>query len=136
MNNVSFYGSETNGSVSDKIQAYRNLNSKSAKNETTGSVGYLNETQSADTVCFRGHEEKKGSSFLGTIFKVGALALITIGGLAAAHKYNAVEKIPNDRIKGWLKNSGKVTEPCYNWCKTAKEFCTENYNKLINRFKK
>ncbi len=145
---VSFYGNsgETTGSVSNR----RNIVGKplpeppNAIHETTGSCGYLREqaprieTLDKDTVCFKGNMDKqeKSSSFFGTFLTLGALAAVVVGGLGLAHKYNAVEYIKNDKLRDLLKNSGKVTEPCYNWCKSVKTFCTEYYDKIAKRFKK
>lgn len=144
---VSFYdnGNETTGSVSNRIGAAGSRISaySSAKNETTGSCGYETKSPTVDTlekdeICFRGRENKKdkSSSLFGTLLTFGALTAIVVGGLGYAHKKGLVNKISNERIKGWLKNSNKITEPCYNACKTVKNFCTENYDKIIKKFKK
>jgi len=142
---VSFYGrgGETTGSVSDRTQELRQK-SISPKCETTGSCGYLQEqtprieTLDKDKVCFKGGADKKekSSSVFGTILTLGALAAVVVGGLGLAHKYDLVGKIKNEKFKDLLKNSGKVTEPCYNWCKSVKTFCTEYYDKIAKRFKK
>ena len=145
---VSFYGNggETTGSVSNR----RNIVGKplpeppNAIHETTGSCGYLREqaprieTLDKDTVCFKGGADKKekSSSVFGTILTLGALAAVVVGGLGLAHKHDIVGQLKNEKFKNLLKNSGKVTEPCYNWCKSVKTFCMEHYDKIVKKFKK
>ena len=144
---VSFYGNgnETTGSISNRISAAGNRISaySSAKNETTGSCGYETKSPTVDNlekdeVCFKGKGDKKDKSIslFGTLLTVGALTAIVVGGLGYAHKKGLVNKISNERIKGWLKNSNKITEPCYKACKSVKNFCVENYDKIIKKIKK
>ena len=125
MYNVSFNG-ETAGSV--------------AKRELTPQRRYEAPVQlpeqAPDTVSFRGKEEKEESSFLGGLVKTLVVAGLVVGGLGYAHKTGAVGKLKDGKLKDLLKNSNKITEPCYKWYQSAKEFCVKNYNKIKDFFVK
>jgi len=141
---VSFYGNgETTGAIANRkgIVGKPLPIPPGAICETTGSCGYLRQTPNIedlekDVVSFRGKNDNKKHSIFGTILSIGALAAIVIGGLAGAEKYKLVDKISNARVKGWLKNSDKITKPCYDVCKKAQKFCLENYDKILKKIKK
>ena len=135
---VSFMGGETTGGVADKQV-------ETAKKETTGGVGVRKQQESifavdnepkCDTVCFKGREysggSEKKSSTINYILGLSALTAITVGLLGLAHKHNAVSKISNEKIKDFLKNSEKITEPCYRACKWVKN---NSYDKAVSYFK-
>ena len=88
MCSVSFHG-ESAGSIGylDKVS--------SRGGESAGSIGKITNAQGeatlvqspeCDTVNFKGREEKKKSSFFGTILGLAVTAGIAIGGLAYSHK--------------------------------------------------
>ena len=128
---VSFRGSETAGSVSDrKIET--------SKQETAGSVGARKNQESIftvdnelkqDTVCFRGREgeQKKTSTTTVVLGTLGTAALV-VGLLGLAHKYNVVEGIKNPKIKDFLQNADGITKPCYELCKWVKN---NSYDKVV-----
>ena len=82
-----------------------------------------------DTVCFRGKEQEKESSFLGTLAKIGIGAAAIVAGLGCAKKYKLVDKIPDGTFKDYLttieqSNSSEtgVREEIY------KRYIMVNYN--------
>ncbi len=141
MNSVSFYGChETAGSVADRI-------SKSVRNETTGSIGYLNDVEqpnvpenslSGDTVSFHGNDkkEKNGISAVGTILLTAGAAALIIAGLAYAHRSDVVGKMSEGKFKDFLSKGNKITSTCDNWCKSAQDFCKKGIDKIKGWFKK
>jgi len=136
---VNFRGGETTGGVSDR-------QIETAKQETTGGVGirqrqnsiFVTEEPKCDTVCFRGQEyayygePKKKTSATGIIIGTAAAAALVIGLLGLTHKNNWLSKIDSPKLKDWLKNSDKVTEPCYKACKWLKN---NSYDKVVNFIK-
>ena len=145
---VSFYGSgETTGTISKD----RNIVGKplpippGAICETTGSCAIRNnpgekvslDQLEKDVVCFRGKsDEEKGHSIFGTLLTIGALAAVLVGFAGYAHKYGLVNKIPNEKVKGWLQNSNKITQPCYDLCKKTQDFVVKHYKDIVAKFKK
>ena len=124
MNNVSFYGSETSGSV-----AKRNLAPQ--KRET------ISGQTCGDTVCFRGKDKSESAESIGkTIAGLALIACAIIGGLGYAHKTNAIGKLKDGKIKNFLEKSNKITEPCYNLCSKTKDFAVKYYNKVKDYFTK
>ncbi len=122
MNYVSFYGSETAGSVGK-----RNLN-------TTRKETIQNISPRYDNVSFRGHKEE--SSFTATLLKTITGIAVLIGGIGLAHKANLSGAIKNKKFKNILNKSNKITEPCYNICHKAKELGIQGYNKIKDFFSK
>ncbi len=129
MNNVSFHG-ESAGSI-----GYLNKVS-SHDGESAGSIGKVANSQGGatlvqasecDTVNFRGREEKKKSSVLGTILGLATTAGVAIGGLAYAHKSGSIAKLKDGNIK---KHLAKAGETCYEWCNKTKDFGEKYYNKI------
>ena len=129
MCSVSFHG-ESAGSIGylDKVS--------SRGGESAGSIGKITnaegeatlvQTPECDTVNFRGREEKKKSSVLGTTLGLAATAGIAIGGLAYAHKSGSIAKLKDGNIK---KHLAKAGETCYEWCNKTKDFGEKYYNKI------
>lgn len=144
MNNISFCGGETSGSIA-KLNNDSNttiiepkINFRGQGAETVGSISKRNvdTTPSKDTLAFKGHNDKKESSWGGKLVGLLLLAGATVFGLGYAHKTNAVNKIKNEKIKDFLKNSNKVTEPCYNVCCKTKDFFIKYYDKAKAHFNK
>ena len=141
--NISFYGksNETTGSVGDK-------QIDSTLSETTGSVGYrsfgydsvpkIDRTLARDTVSFHGNSDYKeqDSSPVTTVLGVAGMAALAVAGLGYAHKTNAVSKISNEKIRNFLKNSDKITEPCYKLCCKVKSLSKNCYDKIVNLISK
>lgn len=143
MNSISFCGGETAGSVA-KLNNDSNttiiepkISFRAQGAETAGSISKQNidTTPAKDSLAFKGRDEKK-SSVTGTLFGLVLLAAATVLGLGYAHKTNAVSKIKNEKIKDFLKNSNKITEPCYNACCKIKDFFTKYYDKAKAHFNK
>ena len=129
MNKVSFYG-ESAGSISYS----KNISARGG--ESAGSIAKVANTQGeatlvqapeCDTVNFKGREEKKKSSVLGTILGLAATAGVAIGGLAYAHKTGSIAKLKDGNIKKHLTKAG---ETCYEWCNKTKDFGEKYYNKI------
>ena len=138
MNSVSFYGSETCGSIGGKIDT--------AKQECAGSIGARAvdsearlQTLEHDTVSFHGKDESKKSGSWGkTLFGLAATAVLVIGGLGLAHKYDTVNKVfkkDNKLGKFFKTNSPKVTEPCYDLCVKTKNTSVDLYKRFLGVFK-
>ena len=105
--------------------------------ESAGSIAIQAEPINKDIVSFKGYDrEEKKSSFLGKLLGLTVLSAAVIAGLGYAHKTNIIDKIKNQKLHDILKNSDKITEPCYNLCVKTKNFCTEYYNKAKNYFSK
>ena len=143
MNRVTLYdGGETTGSVADR-RIY-----SSAKKETTGSVGVrpaqttetvnVDKTPECDTVCFRGRESenKRGVSFAGYLIATLGAAACIIGGLGCAHKYNALGKLSDGKVKDLLLKSEPALKTCYEWCAKSKGYAKQGYDKVASFFKK
>ena len=142
MNRVTLYNSgETTGSVADRMYT-------SARKETTGGVGVrpvqisepinIDKTPECDTVSFRGKksESKKGPSFLGSIMiALGATALV-IGGLGCAHKYNALGKLSDGKVKDFLSKGEPALKTCHKWCAKSKSYAKQGYDKVALFFHK
>ena len=138
MNNVSFYGGESAGSI-----GYQNrIASKGG--ESAGSIGKIDDDQISDgvtlvqspehdTVNFKGKEHEEGSSFGKTLLGLAITAGVTIGGLAYAHKANWTSKLKDGNIKKYLS---KATETSYDWCTKTKDFGVKYYNKVKEYFTK
>ena len=110
MNKVSFYG-ESAGSISYS----KNISARGG--ESAGSIAKVANTQGeatlvqapeCDTVNFKGREEKKKSSVLGTILGLAATAGVAIGGLAYAHKTGSIAKLKDGNIKKHLTKAGET----------------------------
>ena len=127
MNNVSFYGGETAGSIGK-----RNLNPQ--KYNASPEQTPINDCP--DIVCFKGKEKNNGSSVLGGLAAVIVLAGLAVGGLGYAHKADLVGKLKDGKFKDFLRKSDKITEPCHNLCRKVKEFCLKYYNKIKDFFSK
>lgn len=123
MNNISFHGSETAGSV-----AKRDLAPERTPRTQTPIP--------ADTINFRGRDYDNDSSFGSGILKGLVLAGVIIGGLGYAHKTNVIGKLKDGKVKDILQKTAKVTETCYKWCHEAKEFTLKYYNKVKEFFEK
>ena len=125
MNYVSFYGSETSGSV-----AKRNLAPQ--KRET------ISGQQCGDSVCFRGNADKSDTaeSVGKSIVGLALFAAAVIGGLGYVHKTNAIGKLNDGKIKTFLEKSNKITKQCYNLCHKTKDFAIKYYNKVKDFFTK
>lgn len=144
MNSISFCGGETAGSVaklnndSTTTIIEPKISFRAQGAETAGSISKQNidTTPAKDTLTFKGRDDDDSSSFAGTLFKFTLLAAATVLGLGYAHKTNAVSKIKNEKIKDFLKNSNKITEPCYNACCKIKDFFTKYYDKAKAHFNK
>lgn len=120
MNNVSFCGGETAGSIGK-----RNLNPAAADTIKI-------ETPQADTVNFRGRDDKESSA--GSFFaKLVVFAALIAGGLGYAHKSGIIDRIKNQNIRKYVE---KVTEPCYKACASVKDFGIKCYDKVKGFFKK
>lgn len=135
MNNVSFHG-ESAGSIGYLNQA------SAHSGESAGSIGKVANSQGeatlvqapeCDTVNFKGREEKKKSSILGTILGLAATAGVAIGSLAYAHKSGSIAKLKDGNIK---KHLAKAGETCYEWCNKTKDFGEKYYNKIKNYISK
>ena len=135
MNKVSFYG-ESAGSISYS----KNILARGG--ESAGSIAKVANTQGeatlvqapeCDTVNFKGREEKKKFSVLGTILGLAATAGVAIGGLAYAHKTGSIAKLKDGNIK---KHLAKAGETCYEWCNKTKDFGEKYYNKIKNYINK
>lgn len=126
MNNVSFHGGESCGSI-----AKRNMDT--ARFETP-----IVQTPDRDTVNFKGREygEKKSSSIGSKILTGIAFAALVIGGLGCAHKYDVVGKLKDGKFKDFLKKSDTITEPCHKWCAKAKDYANKGYETIKGWFKK
>lgn len=144
MNSISFYGGETAGSVaklnndSSTTIIEPKISFRAHGAETAGSISKQNidTTPAKDTLTFKGHRNEEHSSFMGKLVSLALLATTTVIGLGYAHKTNAVSKIKNEKIKDFLKNSNKITEPCYNACCKTKDFFTKYYDKAKAHFNK
>ena len=129
MNNLSFVSFKGNGE-SAGVPAY----STSVK-----SASCPPNQPECDSVNFKSNayvkEEKKHSFLKGMIGFAGTAALV-VGGLAYAHKSNAIGKLSD----GWFKNIAKKAEPlakgCYDFCTNAKTKCSECWDKVVKFFKK
>lgn len=147
MNSINFCGGETSGSIAkinnkqdnQVIDAESVVNFRGKGAESAGSIAKLPITEpiNKDIVSFKGYDrEEKKSSFLGKLLGLTVLSAAVIAGLGYAHKTNIIDKIKNQKLHDLLKNSDKITEPCYNLCVKTKNFCTEYYNKAKNYFSK
>ena len=122
MNNVTFMGGETTGSI-----AKRQLNT-APRNEVPRQI----ETLEQDTVNFRGHEDKeKKSSTLGKIAILATTAALIFGGLGYAHKAGWVEKLGEGKIKDFVNT---VTEPCHDGCRKIKGWTNDGWTWVKNLF--
>lgn len=144
MNNISFCGGETAGSIaklnndSTTTIIEPKVGFRGKGSETSGGIAKqsIDKTPEEDTVSFKGHKYEEKSSWGGKILGLLLLAGATVFGLGYAHKTNAVNKIKNENIKNFLKNSDKITEPCYDACCKTKDFFTKYYNKAKSHFDK
>ncbi len=145
MNSINFRGGETAGSIAkinnkqdnQTIDANSVVNFRGKGAESAGSIAIQAEPINKDIVSFKGYDrEEKKSSFLGKLLGLTVLSAAVIAGLGYAHKTNIIDKIKNQKLHDILKNSDKITEPCYNLCVKTKNFCTEYYNKAKNYFSK
>ena len=145
MNSINFRGGETAGSIAkinnkqdnQTIDANSVVNFRGKGAESAGSIAIQAEPINKDIVSFKGYDrEEKKSSFLGKLLGLTVLSAVVIAGLGYAHKTNIIDKIKNQKLHDILKNSDKITEPCYNLCVKTKNFCTEYYNKAKNYFSK
>ena len=131
------------------LRAYPGATKCNRMMETTGSIGEIDEenpqklaTLDRDVVSFHGKEEGKSNLLLGTLLTVGALAaIVAIGGFA--HKNDWAGKITNEKWRNFFKKSDVVTKYCHDACAytkkysiAAKDYCVENYHKVVNYFKK
>lgn len=145
MNSINFRGGETAGSIAkinnkqdnQTIDANSVVNFRGKGAESAGSIAIQAEPINKDIVSFKGYDrEEKKSSFLGKLLGLTVIAATVIAGLGYAHKTKIIDKIKNQKLHDLLKNSNKITEPCYNLCVKTKNFCTEYYNKAKNYFSK
>ena len=109
--------------------------------ETAGSVAHRNKPQCptcGQGVSFRGRSEydsfeKKGPSAFGVIAGTAAVAALTIGGLAYAHKANAFGKLGEGKVKDLVKKLEPAAKKCHEWCTTAKNKSLECWNKITGK---
>lgn len=145
MNSINFRGGESAGSIAKinnkpdsqiiNTKSFVNFHGKGA--ESCGSIAKQTEPINNDTVSFKGYDkDEKRSSFLGKLFGLAIITATAIAGLGYAHKTNIIGKIKNQKLQDLLKNSNKITEPCYDLCIKAKNICTEYYQKAKNYFSK
>ena len=120
MNNVSFCGVETAGSIGK-----RNINPSRMDRIKI-------QTPQTDTVNFRGrdNDESSAGSSLATL---AVFAALIAGGLGYAHKSGAISKIKNQNIRKYIE---KAAEPCYKACAAVKDFGIKCYDKVKGFFKK
>lgn len=116
---ISFNGNDTIGDVSTKPQV---------RYETP-----VQQAPEADTVCFKGKDEKKKSSIGKTILGLVTVAAVTIGGLAYAHKANWISKLKDGKIKTKLSSAA---ETCYGWYEKSSKSVKKYYEKVKNYFHK
>lgn len=90
MNNVSFCGGETAGSIGK-----RNINPSRMDRIKI-------QTPQTDTVNFRGRDDDD-SSACSTLASIAVLGALIAGGLGYAHKSGFIAKIKNQNIKSMLK---------------------------------
>ena len=125
MNNVSFLGGETAGSLANRKIHYM---CEQIPNP---------QTPPKDVVNFKGKDyEEKSESMASAIFGVIASAALIIGGLGLAHKYDVVGKLKDGKIKDFLRKSDKITEPCHKLCSKTKEYAIKYYNQIKEWFNK
>ncbi|DAB05898.1 TPA: hypothetical protein CPT92_07760 [Candidatus Gastranaerophilales bacterium HUM_13] len=120
MNNVSFCGGETAGSIGK-----RNINPSRMDRIKI-------QTPQTDTVNFRGRDDDDSSAG-STLASIAVLGALIAGGLGYAHKSGFIAKIKNQNIKKYVE---KVAEPCYKACAAVKDFGINCYDKVKGFFKK
>lgn len=122
MNNISFYGSETSGSIAKRILA-----------EPVRNTASLQAPQ-GDSVNFKGREkDEKGSSAAGAILGIAAITALAIGGLGYAHKAGWISKLNDGKFKD---TANKAAEKCHDWCAKIKATSIKYYNKVKDFFSK
>ena len=111
MNKLSFYGTESSGSVAKRDFTRQNV---------VQQVQPIPESM-PDTVSFKGREEKNTSVLTKGLTLIAAAGL-AFAGLAYAHKANLVDKLSDGKFKDFMRKSDAITKPCHDMCHKIKTF--------------